>query len=48
MDLILFADTNGTMAAFASKISPSIAGDGGTLQGSSVFHLQQGNGGKML
>ena len=29
-----FADINGPMAALASKISPSVTGDGGTDQGS--------------
>ena len=43
-----FADTNGPMAALVSKISPSVTGDGGTHQGSQVFHLQQCHGGKML
>ena len=42
-----FTDTNGPMAALASKISPSVAGEGGSHQGSQVFHLQQCHGGKM-
>ena len=42
-----FTDTNGPMASLASKISPSIAGDGGTQQGSQVFHLHQCHGGQM-
>ena len=43
-----FTDTNGSMAALASKVSPSHAADGGTHQGSQVFHLQQCNGSEML
>ena len=43
-----FTDTNGPMATLASKVSPPLAGDGGTHQGTQVFHLWQCNGGEML
>ena len=42
-----FTDTDEPMASLASKISPSIAGDGGTQQGSQVFHLHRCHGGQM-